>query len=150
MWLRDSANQLQSYFSLLRADSSYDSIASLYRGLINLQARYLGIFPYCNAFQAPVEAGLDLEVNIYGLRDVITPSFSNQSVFECKYELDSLASFLQISTEYYEATGDAAFFGKYSWTNAVHSILNVAGSELLGTYAENGTVSFGLLPRRMS
>ena len=61
-------------------------------------------------------------------------------VFDCKWELDSLASFLQISSAYYKATGDIAFFGKYHWVSAVKAAVDAAGAMRLGTYDEDGRV----------
>lgn len=140
MWLRDSSNQMQSYLPLLNASSEPDSIASLFQGVINLQARYLLTSPYCNSFQAPVEAGLVVALNEYAIQDIVYPSYSNQSVFECKYELDSLAAFLQISTDYYNATGDFEFFGKFKWIQAVEAVLKVAQEMTTPTYGPDGAV----------
>lgn len=146
MWLRDSANQMQSYLSLLNtttdtSNSSNDTIASLYRGVINLQSRYLLSNPYCNSFQPPSESGLPPSINSAATNDVVTPSYANTTVYECKYELDSLAAFLEISTDYYMATNDLAFFSKYNWVAAVQAVLNTAQSMTISTYAANGSVN---------
>jgi len=141
MWLRDSSNQMQSYLPLLNASNSTDSIASLYRGVINLQARYLLTSPYCNSFQPPVESGIKPAVNGAASNDVVTPPYNNQSVFECKYELDSLAAFLQISADYYNVTEDLSFFQRYQWTKAMTAVLDVADSMMISTYASNGSVN---------
>ncbi|KAF2622496.1 glycoside hydrolase family 125 protein [Macroventuria anomochaeta] len=140
MWLRDSSNQMQSYLSLLNASSDPNSIASLYRGVINLQARYLLTSPYCNSFQPPVESGIEIALNNAASEDTVFPAYSNQSVFECKYELDSLGAFLQISTDYYRATGDYEFFGKFKWISAVEAVLKVAHDMMLPTYGPEGVV----------
>lgn len=140
MWIRDSANQLQSYLPLLKPTDELNSIASLYRGVINLQSRYLHASPFCNAFLPPWDTELPMRT-----RNVMTdnniPSADPRYVWECKYELDSIASFLQVSYEYYNATGDAEFFSKYDWVNAVNATLRAAKSMMMPTYADDGSVN---------
>src|ERR1700753_2657418 len=140
MWLRDSANQMQSYLPLLKASKSNSSLASLYRGVINLQARYLLLAPYCNSFQPPASANIPLVINTGSTTDSVTPYPDPKFVWECKYELDSLASFLQVSSEYYSATKDAAFFAKYNWVKAVKLVLKTAQDMSQGTYGPDGQV----------
>ena len=141
MWLRDSANQMQSYLPLLDASSSNNSIASLYRGVINLQSRYLLTSPFCNSFQPPVESNIPPADNSAAANDVVVPPYQNTTVFECKYELDSLAAFLEISTNYYAGTQDLGFFSKYQWVQAVQAIMNVAQAMMTPTYSANGSVN---------
>ncbi|KAF2797150.1 glycoside hydrolase family 125 protein [Melanomma pulvis-pyrius CBS 109.77] len=153
MWLRDSSNQMQSYLPLLDANSEPNSIASLYRGVINLQARYLLTSPYCNSFQPPAESNIPIAENPSASEDNVFPVYSNASVFECKYELDSLAAFLEVSANYYDATGDLDFFGKFKWVQAVEAILQVALDMMTPTYGDDGAVlkspyTFSRLTRR--
>ncbi|KAK0628850.1 hypothetical protein B0T17DRAFT_489078 [Bombardia bombarda] len=142
MWLRDSANQLQSYKSLLKANTSSSSLASLFRGAINLQSRYILASPHCNAFHAPSEANLSANTPFSSSEDYVVPTPEASTVFECKYELDSLAAFLQLSYEYYAGTGDAVFFARHgTWAQAVENILNATTELLAGTYKPDGTVA---------
>lgn len=137
MWLRDSANQLQAYVSLLKPNSSFDSLASVFRGAINLQARYILESPFCNAFQAPDESGIVRKSSMNS--DQITPNFDYYKVFSCQWELDSVASFLQLSADYMAATSDVAFFQKSSnWTKAVETILHTAESMMIDSYDTEG------------
>lgn len=146
MWLRDSANQLQSYKPILNIASgnASNNIATLYRGAINLQARYIRQFPYCNSFQPPPEAGLPPIHNKRRLSkrgDTVNPPYDPNVVFECKYELDSLSAFLQLSWDYYDVTKDAKFFGQFHWAETVKTILKTANDMMQGTYTEDGHVN---------
>lgn len=192
MWLRDSANQLQSYVSLLgpivggggdkgkdakaaggqraAAPRSSPKLASLFRGAINLQSRYILASPHCNAFQPPPESGIAPD-NDGNRADFVVPPYKPEVVFECKYELDSLASFLQLSWDYFSRTKDAGFFidascdrfpvadfeegglvkrkkgkgrrekGTDGWLDAVIAILDTADSMRRSTYENDGKVS---------
>ncbi|KAJ4392993.1 hypothetical protein N0V93_002197 [Gnomoniopsis smithogilvyi] len=159
MWLRDSANQLQSYVSLLHpppqqppttSPPAPSKLASLFRGAINLQTRYLLASPHCNAFQPPVEAEM-APGNDGNPHDLVFPAYDPAVVFECKYELDSLAAFLQLSWDYYSRTKDARFFvdaskrkkggGRHAgWKAAVVAILDTAEAMRQGTYTSSGMV----------
>ena len=145
MWLRDSANQLQSYLPILSLESEEDPIkdpiASLFRGAINLHARYLLTAPFCNSFQPPIESGIQPPVNAAAPSDTVFPPYNPSEVFECKFELDSLAAFLQLSTDYFESTHDLAFFSSFQWIPAIQSLLSTAKAMTLPTYdPETGAV----------
>ncbi|EKD15943.1 uncharacterized protein L3040_003199 [Drepanopeziza brunnea f. sp. 'multigermtubi'] len=140
MWLRDSASQILVYLPILEANSDPNSLASIWRGLINIHARYIQISPYCHSFQPPPESGISPTKNGAYAQNHPKPGYDPSLVFDCKWELDSLASFLQISTAYYERTKDLEFFKKYSWLPAVKAAVNAAGAMRLGTYSKEGKV----------
>lgn len=141
MWLRDSANQILSYLPLLTASSSPGSLAALFRGVINAQSRYIKITPYCHAFQPPWESQIPLESNHAYYRNTVYPPYNQQLTFDCKWELDSLASFLQISHDYFNRTGDIKPFRDYSWVETIRVILAAADGMRTGTYNEDGTIA---------
>ncbi|KAJ1809869.1 hypothetical protein LPJ56_004468 [Coemansia sp. RSA 2599] len=119
-WIRDSTNQILPYVPYAAMD---DSIAALVMGLINMQAEELVGYPYGNAFQPPPRSGLYPTENGIAVDLLVEPPFDNSTVFEAKFELDSFASFFQISTAYWRATGDFQFMYNPSWGQAVSAIL---------------------------
>lgn len=127
-WLRDSTNQLEQY--QLLAKSALD-ISNLILGAINTQAEFVISSPYCNAFQppdpsrlAPVHSGQD---------DYVHPAYEPTVVFECKYELDSLAAFLKLTNQYHTSTGSTAFLTT-RWYKALESLLTVLDSQAKPTF----------------
>lgn len=127
-WLRDSTNQLQPYQSLATKDPA---IFQLLLGAINTQAEYVIQSPYCNAFQPPPISNLPTSNN--GQDDAVHPAYEPNFVFECKYELDSLAHFLALGNEFYERTGSTQFVNK-RWLLAVKTLLQVLEQQSQSTF----------------
>ncbi|WXC61204.1 hypothetical protein SNK03_007084 [Fusarium graminearum] len=127
-WLRDSTNQLRPYQPLAKKDPA---IHTLLLGAINTQAEYVIESPYCNAFQPPPIS--DLPVSSNGQDDNVHPAYEPRAVFECKYELDSLAHFLALGNDFYDHTGSTDFVNK-RWLRAVDTVLNVLTEQSKSTF----------------
>lgn len=132
-WLRDSTNQLRPYQALAKKDPA---IFDLILGAINTQSEYVIEAPYCNAFQPPPIS--DLPITSNGQDDVVHPVYEPSAVFECKYELDSLAHFLALANDFYEHTGSTDFLND-RWYLAVETLLKVLEEQSKPTFdAETG------------
>ncbi len=94
MWLRDSTNQVWPYLRFINEDKN---LKKLFFGLIYRQVNCILSDPYANAFE----------------RD---------GIWEKKYELDSLCSFLRLCDGYYRETNDLSPFDS-NWLHAVNKII---------------------------
>ena len=129
-WLRDSTNQLQVYQALASKDQA---LFHLIFGAINTQSEYVIQFPYCNAFQPPPPSGLSPLDSSGG--DTVSPVYDSNVVFECKYELDSLAHFLKLGNEFFAHTQSTAFLTE-RWYLALASVMEVLEQQSLPTFNE--------------
>lgn len=129
-WLRDSTNQLAQYMRLAKKDTA---IENLILGAINTQAEYVIESPYCNAFQPPPPSGLNSVGN--GQPDTVHPAYEPSQVFECKYELDSLAHFLRLGNEFNMYTDSTAFITP-RWLKALDNLLTVLDEQGKPTFNE--------------
>lgn len=127
-WLRDSTNQLAQYQSLAK---SAPEISNLILGAINTQAEFVIESPYCNAFQPPSPSRLSPVQS--GQDDSVHPAYEPSYVFECKYELDSLANFLSLSNQYHTSTGSTAFLTQ-RWYAALDTLLSVLDAQSQPTF----------------
>ena len=127
-WLRDSTNQLAQYQSLAKKDRKLET---LILGAINTQAEYVIESPYCNAFQPPPPSGEPAVNN--GQDDTVHPAYESSRVFECKYELDSLAHFLALGNQFHTSTGSKAFLNS-RWYIALDTILEVLTEQAKPTF----------------
>ncbi|KAI9751621.1 MAG: hypothetical protein M1815_001037 [Lichina confinis] len=118
-WLRDSTNQLAQYQVLTKKDPK---IENLILGAIQTQAEFVIESPYCNAFQPPPPSRLPHSANGFG--DSVHPTYEPSFVFECKYELDSLASFLALGNQFYRHAKSTAFLTP-RWFTALETVLKV-------------------------
>ncbi|KAL6710370.1 hypothetical protein ACN47E_009316 [Coniothyrium glycines] len=129
-WLRDSTNQLAQYQLLAKKDKE---IHQLILGAINTQAEYVIGSPYCNAFQPPPPSGL--KPTYQGDGDTVHPIYEESFVFECKYELDSLAHFLSLSNQFHDHTGSTEFINE-RWLLALDTLLQVLTEQSKPTFNE--------------
>lgn len=131
-WLRDSTSQLSGYQALAKQDPN---IHSLILGAINTQVEFVIQSPYCNAFQPPPPSGQKPVPSTQ--KDTVLPKYDPSVVYECKYELDSLASFLTLGTEFYENTNSTEFLTS-RWYKALDTLLSVLDAQSQPTFnAEN-------------
>lgn len=131
-WLRDSTNQLAAYQGLAKKDKN---LYTLILGAINTQVEYVIRSPYCNAFQPPAPSGIRPSEN--GQKDTVHPAVEPSFVFECKYELDSLANFLSLGTQFYEHTGSTEFITS-RWYAALNTVLHTLQAQSQPTFNEFG------------
>lgn len=127
-WLRDSTNQLLQYQPLANKDKA---IFNLILGAINTQSEYVIESPYCNAFQPPPPSKLSATQN--GQDDVVHPAYEPSFVFECKYELDSLAHFLAIGNTFHNHTKSTDFLNP-RWYKALDTVLQVLEQQSQSTF----------------
>ncbi|KAL4950212.1 hypothetical protein BDW69DRAFT_187587 [Aspergillus filifer] len=131
-WLRDSTNQLINYQTLANRD---ERLYSLIHGAINTQAEFVIQSPYCNAFQPPPPSNIPPESS--SQEDTVTPNYDPNVVFECKYELDSLANFLALAADFYENTGSTDHLtGR--WYMALDTLLNALDAQSQPTFNSEG------------
>ncbi|MFC5527106.1 glycoside hydrolase family 125 protein [Rhodanobacter ginsengisoli] len=82
-WLRDSSVQVEATYLDYAADPQ---VRALFKAVIQRQAKYLIVDPYANAFR------------------------QDYTVWERKFELDSLCYPILLAWKYYKVTGDASVF----------------------------------------
>lgn len=131
-WLRDSTNQLKGYQLLANQDKS---LYNLILGAIQTQVEFVIQSPYCNAFQPPPPSGFKPSSN--GMKDTVHPAYEHSVVFECKYELDSLANFLALGTDFYENTGSTEFLTE-RWYKALNAVLDALEEQSQPTFDNDG------------
>lgn len=131
-WLRDSTNQLAQYQILANKDPN---IENLILGAINTQSEFVIQSPYCNAFQPPPPSGQPPVST--DQKDTVHPAYEKSVVFECKYELDSLAAFLSLGNQFHDNTGSTDFLND-RWYTAISTLMSVLEEQSKPTFDKNG------------
>lgn len=124
-WLRDTVNQVLPYVPYTRTDKQ---LRHLLCGVVQRQARDILHDAYANAFNYDNDAAGP------HMQDVRVPVMTPH-VYEGKYELDSLAAFLKLSTRLFNATGDTTCFAYNDgrWLRAVRRVVSVVARMQRGT-----------------
>lgn len=122
-WLRDSARQLAVFQPLIKYD---EKLKDLIVGAIRTQEKYIIASPYCNAFHPPPQSKVKADKSAI---DDVRPPPNWNVVFECKYEIDSLASFLTLTNDYIENSGGDLSVITPNWILAFERILALVKRE---------------------
>lgn len=138
LWLRDSTNQVLPYISLLSPVSSPsfkpDPLYPLLFGLLRAQISCVLHHPFSNAFIPPLSTarpGTDDDV-----RPPVPPHKKGTvGVWESKWEIDSLASFLELSVRLGEVNARDVLEMK-GWTKAVREVVRVCRDQQRSTEEE--------------
>ncbi|KAJ2867526.1 hypothetical protein GGH94_000811 [Coemansia aciculifera] len=96
-WTRDSTNQLLPLLPYAETDASLNTLIA---GLVNMQAEQIAAYPFANAYKLPARRG--------ARGDSVHPPFDLRTVFEAKFEIDSLAAFFKLSTAFWRQQQQAA------------------------------------------
>ncbi|KAK4050386.1 hypothetical protein OIV83_003455 [Microbotryomycetes sp. JL201] len=145
MWLRDSANQVASLASTRMQSDSHDAgWTSLYRlllGAVYAQASCILFHPYSNAFIPPTST-VQAENSDFVRPKVPSPPNKGKDndggirVWESKWELDSLASFVDLSGKLIEATNRTDLILNPSWRKAFALVIDICRLQQRGTDEE--------------
>lgn len=130
MWIRDSTSQMNPYLPYAPKDPSLKNIIL---GVIYMQAQFLNIDPYANAFKMPDDASAIKVIR----RDDGSDKVPAQ-VWEEKYEIDSLANFLRLSHSYWNTTCDSSFVQDPVWMSAVEKVIKTIHQQQEPTYNNIG------------
>lgn len=128
-WLRDSSRQLSIYMPFLDKDPS---LKLMVKGAIYQQAEFVKESPYCNAFHPPLKSGLTKRKSSFD--DAVTPEPNWDKVFECKWELDSVSSFLELTNDYLDNTNNDTSILKGPWLDAFGTLLDVLENQSKPTF----------------
>lgn len=135
MWLRDSTNQLLPYVPLLAGGDP--TLKALFIGVLRRQARSVLLDGYANAFNFDDSKGSGQDHQ----GDIRQPPMQ-PAVFEGKWEVDSLASFLRLGRAVWEAgVGGAEVFDE-AWARAVGRVIDVFVEQQAGTLEELGAEAY--------
>lgn len=128
LWLRDSANQVIPYLPYASQDSE---LSNLITGLINRHAKSINIDSYANSFNYNASGAGHQS-------DKRTPPMT-RSVFEGKYEIDSLNAFLKLSYWHWHYSGKEVLesFQTSFWLQAVGNVLKTISDMQI----DDGTLS---------
>ncbi|KAK4052208.1 hypothetical protein OIO90_004430 [Microbotryomycetes sp. JL221] len=154
MWLRDSANQVDAYMPLLASsspqDAGWNSLYRLLLGTVYTQARCILLHPFSNAFIPPtsnVEPSNSDFVrpkvpSVLQLSKVMPTTIKDDKknqkirVWESKWELDSLASFVDLSSKLAQASNRTDLFYNQEWNRAMRLVLKICKLQQRGTDEE--------------